>query len=319
MTQPVFAKTGCVHSFCPDTPFRRAVKRHAFFTHKNNKQEAAPAIENNAFLVSDKNFNIILFDVKIRHNKIISESGVYSGAGFSGRKPFRRIVSFGRKTLNTGSEQYRINPDFMIDYTTWRVIGQGTERTCYQNPTDRTRCVKIIRKARFKQTLREISYFSYLKRKGVPFDHLPRFYRKIEGEGFIGIEQELIQDFDQSIGRKTETENANRSVSSPTIHQYLSIPRSPGQIREFLEALDELKSYLLRYNILALGIDHNNIVVQNTGNGIRMVLIDGVYDTEWIPISKYLRFFGSRKILRRWNRFISNLHDRYPQLGNNPK
>ncbi|MCZ4065153.1 PhoP regulatory network YrbL family protein [Oxalobacter sp. JAC-2022] len=82
----------------------------------------------------------------------------------------------------------------MIDYTTWRVIGQGTERTCYQHPENPARCVKIIRKSRFKQTLREISYFGYLKRKGVPFDHLPRFYGKIEGEGFIGIEQELIRD-----------------------------------------------------------------------------------------------------------------------------
>ena len=107
-----------------------------------------------------------------------------------------------------------------------------------------------------------------------------------------------------------------QAVSSPTIDQYLSKPRSSQEIREFMEALDELKSYLLRYNILALGIDHNNIVVQNTGAGIKMVLIDGVYDTEWIPVSKYFRFFGNRKIMRRWNRFMNQLHERYPQLGN---
>ena len=207
----------------------------------------------------------------------------------------------------------------MIDYTTWRVIGQGTERTCYQNPEKPARCVKIIRNSRFKQTLREISYFGYLKRKGVPFDHLPRFYGKIEGEGFIGIEQELIRDTvpsGKSADMFTPPRHDLQAVSSPTIDQYLSKPRSSQEIREFMEALDELKSYLLRYNILALGIDHNNIVVQNTGAGIKMVLIDGVYDTEWIPVSKYFRFFGNRKIMRRWNRFMNQLHERYPQLGN---
>lgn len=203
----------------------------------------------------------------------------------------------------------------MIDYTSWRVIGQGHERTCYQNPEDLSRCVKIIRKSRVKQTLREISYFRHLESKGIPFDHLPRFYGKIEGDGFIGIEQELIQDFDQT-GKSTDTKTGSRGVSSPTIRQYLANPLTTEQIRAFWQALDKLKAYLLRYNILALGIDHNNVVVQNTGSGIRMVLIDGVYDTEWIPISKYSRFFGNRKILRRWERFMQQLHEKYPQLHN---
>lgn len=204
----------------------------------------------------------------------------------------------------------------MIDYTTWRVVGQGTERTCYQNPTDPTRCVKIIRKARFKQTLREISYFSYLKRKGVPFDHLPRFYGKIEGEGFIGIEQELIRDTVSSGESMSFTPPymLSSTVSSPTIRTWLSMPRSQEQIQEFWNALDKLKSYLLRYNILALGIDYNNVVVQSTENGIKMILIDGVYDTEWIPVSKYSRFFGKRKIMRRWERFINQLKENYPLL-----
>lgn len=204
----------------------------------------------------------------------------------------------------------------MTDYTTWRVIGQGTERTCYQNPEDPTRCVKIIRKSRFKQTLREISYFRYLKNKGIPFDHLPRFYSKIAGEGFIGIEQELIRDTAVS-GEPAGTFTPHthlQTVSSPTIRTWLSKPRSPQQIQSFWTALDELKSYLLRYNVLALGIDYNNVVVQNTDRGIRMVLIDGVYDTEWIPVSKYFRFFGKRKIMRRWKRFMNQLKENYPQL-----
>lgn len=203
----------------------------------------------------------------------------------------------------------------MMDYTNWPVIGEGFERICYQDPANPVRCIKIIRKAHYKQTQREIVYFRYLVRRGIPFDHLPKFYGEIRGSHnkLIGIEQELIYDIPLSSADTVKKQNTSIRPSK-TIRQYLSETLSAQQISEFLKALDTLKCYLLRYNILALDINHNNIVVQNTGNGIRLVLIDGVYNTEWLPISQYFRFFGSRKILRRWNRFISALHEIYPQL-----
>ncbi len=198
----------------------------------------------------------------------------------------------------------------MIDYTNWRVIGQGTERTCYQHPADQTRCIKITHNGRFKQTIRETRYFNFLANKGVPFDHLPRFYGKIEGNGFIGIEQELILDH---VTDDKSTDN-HRPTSSKTIDQYVASPLTPEEIRAFWKALNELKAWLLKYNVLALGIDHYNVVVNRTENGIRMVLIDGVYDTEWIPVSQYFPFLGRRKILRRWNRFMNQLRQQYPYL-----
>ena len=196
----------------------------------------------------------------------------------------------------------------MIDYTAWPVIGQGTERTCYRDPDDERRCVKIARAGRFKQTLREIGYFHFLIRRGVPFRHLPSFYGPIHTADSIGIAQELIVDI--------PSEGTTGPLSpSPTIDQYLRLPRSPEEIAAFWQALDELLAWLLQYNVLALGIDHNNVVVHQTGKGIRMILIDGVYDTEWIPVSKYFACFGRRKIRRRWDRFIALLHEMYPQLS----
>ena len=102
---------------------------------------------------------------------------------------------------------------------------------------------------------------------------------------------------------------------SKTIDQYFSSPRTPDEIAAFWQAIGELKEWLLKYNVLALGIDHNNVVVNRAADGgIRLILIDGVYDTEWFPVSKYIPFFGRKKILRRWARFMEKLHDRYPQL-----
>lgn len=199
----------------------------------------------------------------------------------------------------------------MTDYTSWQIIGRGTERTCYRNPKDPTRCVKIARSDRTKQTLREIEYFSYLAGKGVPFDHIPRFYGKVRTSDSVGIEQELVID-----RKATDTSGQTMETSpSKTIDQYFSSPRTPDEIAAFWQAISELKDWLLKYNVLALGIDHNNVVVNCAADGgIRLILIDGVYDTEWFPVSKYIPFFGRKKILRRWARFMEKLHDRYPQL-----
>lgn len=199
----------------------------------------------------------------------------------------------------------------MTDYTSWQIIGRGTERTCYRNPQDPTRCVKIARSDRTKQTLREIDYFSYLAGRGVPFDHIPRFYGKINTSDSVGIEQELVVD-------RIPTDTSGQTgefLPSKTINQYLASPRTAAEITAFWLAIAELKDWLLKYNVLALGIDHNNVVVNHAADGgIRLILIDGVYDTEWLPVSKYFPFLGRKKILRRWARFMDKLYDRYPQL-----
>lgn len=38
-----------------------------------------------------------------------------------------------------------------------------------------------------------------------------------------------------------------------------------------------------------------------------MVLIDNIYNSEFIPVSNYCRFFAKRKIDRKWQRFEDSL------------
>lgn len=191
----------------------------------------------------------------------------------------------------------------MIDYTSWPLIGQGTERTCYLNPSDTTRLVKISPLENSKQTRREIRYFQFLIKRGIPFDHIPRFYGTVQGTGFIGLEQEFVRNA------------AGPDLSPPTIHQYLSCPLSRRQIRQFLDALDELKAYLLRYNVIPCDLDLDNIVVKKTATGIRLILIDGLGSTELIPASNYFRVLGNRKILRKWEKFRGKLLAKHSDLA----
>ena len=103
-------------------------------------------------------------------------------------------------------------------------------------------------------------------------------------------------------------------MSSPTIDQYLSKPRSSQEIREFMEALAELKSYLLRYNIIPCDLLPDNIVVKHGTTGPKLILIDGLGGTELIPVSNYFKVLGNRKILRKWEKFSKKLSAKFQQL-----
>ena len=193
----------------------------------------------------------------------------------------------------------------MIDYTAWPVIGKGMERTCYLNPDDPSRLVKISLDGITRQTEREIRYFRFLMNRGVPFDHIPQFYGEVHGDGFIGFEQEYVRDF-----------HIPESESSPAMAllSYLSSPLSQEQTEELQAALDELKAYLLRYNIIPSDLDVDNIVIKRVPSGIRLILIDGFGSTELIPASNFFRFIGNRKIIRKWEKFLQRMGKRFPQV-----
>ena len=193
----------------------------------------------------------------------------------------------------------------MIDYTAWPVIGKGMERTCYLNPDDPSRLVKISLDGNTRQTEREIRYFRFLMNRGVPFYHIPQFYGEVHGVGFIGFEQEYVRDF-----------HIPESESSPAMAllSYLSSPLSQEQTEELQAALDELKAYLLRYNIIPSDLDVDNIVIKRMPSGIRLILIDGFGSTELIPASNFFRFIGNRKIIRKWEKFLQRMGKRFPQV-----
>lgn len=197
----------------------------------------------------------------------------------------------------------RYDCDFhrMADFTNWPIIGKGSERICYLNPSNKTHLFKISPKSNAKQTLREINYFRFLIGRGIPFDHLPKFYGTINGDDFTGLVQEFIP----------VSEN---TIYSETLKTYLDNPLSLEQKKKVRNALEVLKAYLLRYNIIPSDLFHDNIAVKHTPSGISLYLIDGLGSTELIPVSNYLKALGNRKILRKWEKFTQKIATLYPQL-----
>lgn len=181
----------------------------------------------------------------------------------------------------------------MEDFTHWLEIGRGDERVCYQNPDDASRCIKVSSKKKCKQSMREIRYFRYLVRREVPFVHLPRFYGAFETDSLIGIEQELIRD---------------QSGKQPLdVRHYLKNPLSPKQQEDFWVAMADLKSYLVRYNVIPCDLVMSNMLVLEEPGSVRIMLIDGLGGAEVIPFSDYIRCLGRKKIQRKWERYINKV------------
>ena len=183
----------------------------------------------------------------------------------------------------------------MITLSPDTMIGKGLHRECFVHPEDNNRCIKVVTNGNQQETEREQGYYQLLEKKGISWDKLPRVYGNIDTNMGPGAVFELIRDPDGQVSKSLEQYLADKD--------YVEKHRN-----QLLGALDELKEYLLKYNIITMPIKPKNILYQqqNDAPGI-LYIIDNIGNANLIPIDSYIPFFGNRKILRRWNRFIDTL------------
>lgn len=179
----------------------------------------------------------------------------------------------------------------MTDYTQLPVVGRGDERICYLHPVKPGRCLKISRLDKKKQTMREISYFLYLKKKGASFSMIPDFYGVVKGDNFIGFEQELIL--------------GNNGFFPPNLYHYLSGDLSSFQEKKLWSALGKYKKYLIDNNIVVCDLVLSNFLVVECEKQTKIYLVDGFGASEFFPVANYSKFIGRLKINRKWERFLN--------------
>lgn len=177
-------------------------------------------------------------------------------------------------------------------------LAEGSERVCFLNPENKNAVIKLSFNSRFKQTKREIKYFSFLKKRKIPFIHIPNYYGFIKGTNCLAIIQQLIKNYN---GTQPE-----RFIDFAK--------RSPENAKNLLK---EAFLYLYRYNIIPCDLTCNNMLIAEIKpKTYRFFFIDGLHPTDFIPIAKYCPALGRLKMKRK---FAALLTEELPVLFKNIK
>ncbi len=190
----------------------------------------------------------------------------------------------------------------MITINKSALIGKGHHREVYRHPNDPNLCIKIIFDTNYdsREIQRELNYYKHLEKKGATWEMLPRYHGDIETNLGTGSVFDMILDFDGSISRSLG-------------HYLNSNEKTTTYFDDLLISLSMLKSYLLKNKVVTKSLAHRNIVCQKSESGIgRLVLIDNIGNTEFLPISNHVGFMARKKIMRKWRRFEYKLLSEFP-------
>ena len=190
----------------------------------------------------------------------------------------------------------------MLTLASSSLIGRGLRRECYFHPEDENKCIKIVVAGDHKETVREQSYYRLLEKRNISWKMLARFYGNIETNRGEGAVFELIRDH-------------NKDVSKTLEHYFSANNETDLNYQDLSQALPLLKQYLLKWKIVTMSLKPQNIVYQkiNPTQG-KLVVIDNIGNSDFIPICNYLDSFATRKIRRKWQRFEESLSKDYARI-----
>ncbi len=187
----------------------------------------------------------------------------------------------------------------MIELDPHALIGKGLHRECYVHPEDPSRCIKIVVAGSGNENRREEAYYAKLSRRGIAWDSLPMFHGLIPTNLGEGAVFDLVRDHDCRI--------------SLTLGHYLSSEKLTARHgTALLLALKELKQYLLKNRIITMTLKTKNILLRlDSEESARLVIVDNIGNSDFIPLANYSKRLARWKILRKWGRFERSLAEKY--------
>ena len=175
-------------------------------------------------------------------------------------------------------------------------ISRGLHRKCYHHPEDANKCIKVnYNEGAEEETNREIAYYKHLIKRNVSFDALAKYYGPVSTNYGNGHIFELIRDYNGETAIPLEKYLANKSLTEKYFDQLVT-------------GLKELKSALLKDRIITMTIKSKNILFQQLSDtNSRLVIIDNIGNSTFIPIANYIPCFAKSKIERTWQRFLKSI------------
>ncbi len=170
-------------------------------------------------------------------------------------------------------------------------VGKGLHRECYIHPDNEHRCIKVVVAGDMSESKREQSYYKLLQKRDICWDILPRFHGLIETNKGAGAVFDLIRDFDGEVSKTLEHYLSTKSLDST---------ENPG----ISQAISVFKQELYRQSIITMTLSPKNIMYKKTAaNEGRLILIDNIGNSDFIPICNYIDSLAKKKITRKLLRF----------------
>lgn len=181
-------------------------------------------------------------------------------------------------------------------------LGKGAHKKCYQHPTDKNLCVKIIFQTPDVDLEKELKYRKVLKLRNQKPLLLPKYLGTVKtnlGEGHIF---ERCCDY-----------NGNTSL---TIKQFIeSQPASPEHINDIIQVILLFKKLYFQEKIVTSDMDPANFMIQRiTENNYTIKIIDNIGTPVMIPLAYYFDYFAAQRTKKYWKRFLEYLKRVFPDI-----
>ena len=181
------------------------------------------------------------------------------------------------------------------------LLGTGTKRSAYIDPENEDRCIKILdSKDNQRNIRRELVCYRILKKQNISWDMMIQYYGTVETDQGIGHVFDLVRDFDGKV--------------SETLRSYFTDEKKFKTIPNLLEKIETFKKYLIDNKIILADPGLANILYKKSSeNDGTFVIVDGVENTDFIPIASYINYFKRKKIMRCIKKFDTKLmaHETY--------
>lgn len=212
----------------------------------------------------------------------------------------------------------------MIQLHTLQPFAIGGRRECYVHPDDPTVCIKVHRPEFLPSLLRQQAPRWRSFRKGeIAFDenysdwmvlrdlaatddptiwqHVPHFHGWVETDRGRGLAIELLRDDDGFISR--------------TLLDWIW---KNDRCDRLDSAVDAFTAFWESHTIPSRSLGLHNIVVQQKQDGsCRLVIIDGLGNTQFLPFAKWSRRYALRRSASKTSRLRSEIVELLDRRKNN--
>jgi hypothetical protein len=190
----------------------------------------------------------------------------------------------------------------MLEIDPCALIGKGLHRECFVHPDNPDWCIKIVVAGNSNENHREAKYYGLLARRGISWEMLTRFHGLVETNLGEGAVFDLVRDYDGGVAK--------------TLTHYLSSEElTTLNSKPLGNALTDLRLYLLQNRVVTMTLKTKNILFQKTAESDgKLVIVDNVGNSDFIPISNYNAWLARLKIERKWQRFEQSV--RVQHAGN---